>query len=267
LVFFLLCNPKIPEKEEAFADRKDVEEILAILKNLNFRKESAMATELVKNRNSQDKRMVARLQEQLEVQKNVASAKNQAAEIHANVRKLTEYAFYPAHDKRVETPEYKAIHKKLVKELDLPCLICGVRNSTLKDKTKNTYGAKQLETHHHVVEWALANAISVDKFNATLLPHLKHKHPDKSDYQKREFTAKDIKNWVDHSEDNLWVLCDVHHRAQYLGIHEITDPIWGPQDLLKDDFEDYVRREIARAAKEKTKGAASKKGSSKKKKT
>ena len=208
-----------------------------------------MATKPVGDRNAQDKGMVDRLKDQLKTQKKVA-------EIHANVRQLTEYAFYPKHDARRETKEYKAVHNKLVKEMDRPCLICGVKNSTLKDKKINTFGAKQMETHHHVVEWALANAIDIDKFNSTLLPFLKRKHPNKPEY-KKTFTEEDVRNWVDHSEDNLWVLCDVHHRAQYLGVHEITYPIWGPQDLLRGDFEEYVKSEIA-----KVKGA-SKGGNSK----
>ena len=139
----------------------------------------------------------------------------------------------------------------MVEALDLPCLVCGVKNSTLKNEKENPYGAKQLETHHHVIEWALANAISVEKFNKTLLPHLRHRHANKPEYEK-EFTVEDVRNWVDHHEDNLWVLCDVHHRAKYFGIHEITHPIWGPQDLLIDDFEEYVKREIAKV-KSKTK--------------
>jgi hypothetical protein len=103
-----------------------------------------------------------------------------------------------------------------------------------------------METHHHVIEWALANAISADKFNATLLPNLRQRHKDKPEYQ-NDFTDKQVADWVDHSEDNLWVLCDVHHRAKYFGIHEITFPIWGPMDLLKPDFEAYVKEQIAQA--------------------
>jgi len=186
--------------------------------------------------------MVERLKDKLKIQEHVEA-------IHKNQRLLTELAFYPAHDKRCETKEYKAIHKKLVVVKDLPCLICGVKNSTLK-KSTNVYGAKQMETHHHVIEWALANAVDVKKFNAILLPFLQHRHPDRPEYRKA-FTAKDVCNWVDHHEDNLWVLCDVHHRAQYLGIHEITFPIWGPTDLLRDDFTKYARAEIAKAAPKK----------------
>lgn len=169
---------------------------------------------------------------------------------HIQDHTIEELQFYPEHDKRRETPEYKKIHKKLVFDLDLPCLVCGVRNSTLSDPKENPYGARQMETHHHIVEWALQNAIGVDKFNKTLLPHLAHRHPHKSEY-KHSFTLEQIRAWVDHSEDNLWVLCNVHHRAKYLGIHEITYPIWSPMDLLRDDFETWVEDEINKIRNEK----------------
>lgn len=191
-------------------------------------------------RRTQDKNMSQRLKDQLKVQRHIKA-------IHANARRLDEIAFYPAHDKRSETPEYKKVHKKLVHELDLPCLICGVKNSTLKDKKENLYGAKALETHHHIIEWALAGAVSVEKFNKRLLPHLRHKH-GRPEYRK-EFTEEDIRNWVDHHEDNLWVLCDVHHRAKFLGIHAISYPIWSPMDLLRDDFESYVKVQLAKEKK------------------
>jgi hypothetical protein len=195
-----------------------------------------MTTRQPKSRTSNDKGMLTRLQDQLKVYR-------KAQAIHSNKRMLDEIAFYPAHDPRRETPEYKETHRRLAIEQDRPCLICGVRNSTLKDKAHNLYGAKQMETHHHVLEWALANAIDAVKFNKILLPRLRARHPNKEQYKKGAFTADEVKVWVDHDEDNLWVLCDVHHRAKYFGIHEITYPIWGPVDLLRDDFEDYVRQE------------------------
>ncbi len=209
-------------------------------------KKKAPSTKKDGGRNTTDKGMVQRLKDQLTIQ-------NKLAAIHANPRLLNEMAFYPAHDKRLETPLYKKAHDHLTKELDLPCLVCGIKNSTLKDKTKNIYGAKAMETHHHIIEWALANAIDADKFNQIILPHLKVRHSQNPDYQKDAFTSDDVANWVDHSEDNLWVLCDVHHRAKYFGIHEITYPIWCPMDLLRDDFGSYVREQIAAI-----KGAAAK---------
>ncbi len=163
--------------------------------------------------------------------------------IHEDRRQLDERAFYPAHDARKESAAYEKVHKQLCIDEDLPCLVCGVRNSTLKDPKKNTYGAKAMETHHHIIEWALANAIDVDRFNNSLRPNLAHAHKDEPLYQKT-MTAKEIHDWVDHSPHNLWVLCDVHHRHKFLGIHEITYPIWCPQDLLRPDFEEYVKKQL-----------------------
>ncbi|HZC80160.1 MAG TPA: hypothetical protein VE222_00325 [Nitrospiraceae bacterium] len=202
---------------------------------------------------SQDSGMITLLKEQLQVFKQVQALKQQLSKVqfvafrqepaHKKRRTLVELAFYPAHEPRKSTSQYKAVQKNLVDKLDRPCLICGVSKSTLKDRKKNPYGAKQMETHHHVIEWSLANAIDVNKFNTLLLPFLKRRHPKRPEYNKN-FSEKEVRNWVDHHEDNLWVLCDVHHRAKYFGIHEITYPIWGPADLLRDDFEEYVRSEI-----------------------
>jgi hypothetical protein len=97
---------------------------------------------------------------------------------------------------------------------DLPCLVCGVRNSTLKNKSKNPHGAKQLETHHRIIEWALANAIDPGKFNNAIRP--------KSRPQ-------------------------AHHRHGYVGIHAVTYPNWCPQDLLSEAFLKAVSDEIAKA--------------------
>jgi hypothetical protein len=152
---------------------------------------------------------------------------------HEVERTLSEQVFYPAHDARTESPEYAKAHHHLVVELDLPCLICGVRNSTLKDPEQNRHGARDMETHHHIVEWALQNAIDLAKFNEHVWPNLKARHPGKYD---EPFTQQSMLDFIDHSEDNLWVLCDVHHRHSLVGIHAITAPIWGAQNLVRDDF-------------------------------
>jgi hypothetical protein len=186
--------------------------------------------------------MLKRLRDQLRVHQ-------KASQVHSNARVLKEIAFYPAHDARKETPEYSRAHKHLTIELDLPCIVCGVKHSTLADHKENPYGAKAMETHHHVIEWALAKAIDPAKFNKAILPNLRHRHPDRNEYHS-PFTQKQVEDWVDHHEDNLWVLCDVHHRAKFMGIHEITFPIWGPVDLLRADFEDFVREEIKKSADE-----------------
>lgn len=164
-------------------------------------------------------------------------------DIHENRRQLDERAFYPAHDVRKESSAYAEVHKQLCITDDLPCLVCGVRHSTLGDPEKNRYAAKAMETHHHIIEWALANAIDVGHFNNALRPNLAHRHKDEPMYQ-TEMTAGQIHDWVDHSPHNLWVLCDVHHRHKFLGIHEISYPIWCPQDLLRPDFENYVKNQV-----------------------
>ena len=97
---------------------------------------------------------------------------------HIQKHTIHEMQFYPTHDKRRETKEYHEVHKKLVVTLDLPCLVCGVKHSTLEDPRENPFGAKQMETHHHIIEWALQNAVDTDKFNKILLPHLAHRHPN-----------------------------------------------------------------------------------------
>lgn len=164
-------------------------------------------------------------------------------QIHEVRRKLDERAFYPPHDKRRESEPYKTIHHQLVVEEDRPCLVCGVRNSTLKDKTQNRYGARQMETHHHVIEWALANAIDTKKFNDRVVAGLRRRHGGEQKYG-HDFTDEEVKAWIDRDRDNLWVLCDVHHRHKWLGIHAISGPIWGPQDLLKAEFEETVAKKL-----------------------
>jgi len=200
----------------------------------------------VSSRGPTDLSSVARLTDQRHTQTQVERLKA-APTINKKQRLLDEIAFYPKHAKRTETKDYIAIHKEMVVKRDLPCLVCGVKNSTLKDPKQNTYGAKQMETHHHVVEWALANAIDPNRFNTILRPNLAFRHGDNALYR-QNMSEQEIKDWVDHSPDNLWVLCDVHHRAKYFGIHEITYPIWCPMDLLKPDFEDYVHQELSREA-------------------
>lgn len=155
---------------------------------------------------------------------------------HLVARILKEQVYYPAHSPRTESPEYAKIHHHLVKELDLPCLACGVRNSTLSDPSINKVGAKALETHHHVIEWALQNAIDLTKFNERIVAYHRAKDSNSAKYA-QDFTQQQMLDWIDHDPDNLWVLCDVHHRHSLVGIHSITYPIWGPQDLLLEGYE------------------------------
>ena len=149
---------------------------------------------------------------------------------HALEPLLSETSFYPPHDKRASSPAYRRTHDRLVKELNRPCLVCGVTDRTLADPKKNPFGAVQMETHHRIIEWTLANAVDPDKFNKRILPGLKFRNPTK---YAAPMTKAHILDWVDHDEDNLWVLCDIHHRDKQVGIHGITYPVWGSQELVE----------------------------------
>lgn len=168
---------------------------------------------------------------------------------HTVARMLDERAFYPPHDQRTESPAYAKVHHQIVVTDDKRCLVCGVKHSTLGDPAQNPFGAIQIETHHHVIEWALANAVDAAKFNQHIRPGLlraagsrsatdSHGEPLAAIYLEfdKDYAANmplaRIKEWVDHAADNLWPLCDIHHRHKYVGIHAITYPIWGPQDVV-----------------------------------
>lgn len=177
-----------------------------------------------------------------------SAADDSIAHYHAVERMLDERAFYPAHDKRTELSDYAKVHHQMTITDDKHCIVCGVQHSTLDDPTKNIFGAVQLETHHRTIEWALANAIDPAKFNAHIRPGLLHAteqrrtqtgygdSPDVyrafDDVYARDMSIDEIKSWIDHGADNLWVLCDVHHRHKFVGIHAISYPIWGPQDVV-----------------------------------
>lgn len=162
---------------------------------------------------------------------------------HLVKRMLQEAVMVPAHPPRVATAGYRAVHRRLIVELDLPCIACGVTHSTLTDPARNPADALQMETHHHVIEWSLINAIDLAKFNARIVAKHRHSQPEKYAH---DFTQSEMEAWIDHDPDNLWVLCDVHHRHSMVGIHSITYPIWGPQDLLIDGYE-YTPPEAAHA--------------------
>ncbi|MBS2028638.1 MAG: hypothetical protein JST54_12100 [Deltaproteobacteria bacterium] len=147
-----------------------------------------------------------------------------------------EAVFYPPHSPRTESTAYGAIHHHLVHKEDRPCVVCGVKYSTLKSPTRNRFGAVQLETHHALIEWSLAKAIDVGKFNADVISKLREQNPLEPLYR-RTFSRSEMEAWIDHHPDNLWVLCDVHHRHRGVGIHAISGPIWGAQVLLMDRYE------------------------------
>lgn len=156
-------------------------------------------------------------------------------------RSLSEVALYPPHPPRRPTALYVKSHHHLVVDLDLPCIVCGVKHTDLIDPTRrddpliNPWGAKANETHHRLIEDSLANAINLAKFNSHVLPGL-FKHYGEARYQV-PFTQAEMLEWIHGDPGNLWVICDVHHRHPLVGIHAITGPIWAVQNLLIDGYD------------------------------
>lgn len=142
---------------------------------------------------------------------------------HTVSRHLCESVAYPDHDPRKASAEYVRVHHHLVDVLDEPCWICGVRKSTLGDARQNPMGAKQIETHHYRLEWALARAVDPAKVLADFPAMGKADEPH-------------LRDWLD-SEGNMLVLCDVHHRHGLYGIHLVTYPAWVGQRDLRDGWD------------------------------
>jgi len=171
-----------------------------------------------------------------------ARVKSHLARLHEERRTLDERAFYPAHDVRTESSAYTRVRRVMIEEEDQACRICGVRASTLRSRTGNPYGAGAMETHHHVIEWAHANAIDVGRFNECVVASLRER--GRARYG-REFSRAEMIAWIDHDRDNLWVICDVHHRHRWLGVHAVTGPVWQAQRLMRPDFAESVRARLA----------------------
>lgn len=125
--------------------------------------------------------------------------------VHATVFGVAEIEMTPPHPPREDTPIYLQTHNRLVNKLDTPCAICGVRKSTLKDPRENPFKASAIETHHYPIERSLLNACDPKKLHITF--------PQIKDHQTLE-------EFID-SEDNIMVLCDIHHRHPHYGIHHL----------------------------------------------
>jgi hypothetical protein len=126
----------------------------------------------------------------------------------------------PTRVDRRPSPRDAASQKELVHARDLPCLVCGVRRSTLGQPAKNPCSARRLGVHDGIVEWALANAPDVRRLYDRIVEHMRARPREEHDDD--IFTTDAIRGWFDRNPDHLWVLCDVHHRHATVGIPEIA---------------------------------------------
>lgn len=126
----------------------------------------------------------------------------------------------PAHPPREETANYRRTHNLMIHEKDMPCHVCGIRNSTLSDVAGNLYHATQLESHHYPIERSLLHACDWRKVHATF-PAV--------------YSQESLEMWVD-SPENMLILCDVHHRSLKYGIHHLLTQDFAILPYLIDGY-------------------------------
>ena len=128
---------------------------------------------------------------------------------HEQRETITEIVEYPEHVQRTESATFKANKRLMVRQLDLPCWVCGTREN---------------REIHHIHEWALWADLDPDKVLDSL-------HA----FDPYGFTKADPETPVASADDkrNLLCLCAEHHRAVEAGIHRLTGEIWIAQRAAK----------------------------------
>jgi len=142
---------------------------------------------------------------QVERRGNGAPSELTISRVHATTFEVAQIEMTPPHPPREETPIYARTHHRLVYTQDTPCAICGVRNSTLHDTSENPFRAQAIETHHYPIERSLLSACDPRKVHV-IFPQVKD--------------HASLEAFID-SEENMMVLCDIHHRHPHYGIHHI----------------------------------------------
>jgi len=128
---------------------------------------------------------------------------------HEQRETITECIEYPEHVQRTESGEFRANKRRLVRQMKIPCWVCGTHDN--------------LEVHH-LHEWSLWNDLDPEKVLDAL--HV---------YDYYGFTKADPETPIKSPDDirNLVVLCADHHRAVEMGIHRLTGEIWLAQRAAK----------------------------------
>lgn len=151
------------------------------------------------------------------------------SEAHFERRTLRENAKYPPHAPREEDVHFKVFHHAqhhLIHELGAGCWIGGATLDQIHaglPGDHRCFGAKQLEAHHSVAEFAGLNEIDWQKV-AKDFPQA-NLHSD-----------EDFLNFAE-GEGGLMILCDIHHREAGRGIHSVTYPVWLLDRYAKDEWE------------------------------
>lgn len=129
---------------------------------------------------------------------------------HIQKRALTEVVYFPAHEDRKESAEFRDDKAELKAEGKYMCFIGNGRCEG------------GIELHHSVIEFSENNAIDWAKVTADY-PNIDH--------------VDDI--------DQMIPLCTKHHRGKGTGIHATTYQAWLAQKYLTpealDKFEDAIK--------------------------
>jgi hypothetical protein len=148
---------------------------------------------------------------------------------HYMKQTFQEVVAYPPHGPRASDPYYpifEAAKRHLVHVLGVGCWIGG---ATLAQITAGLpaghrcLGAKQLEAHHAVAEFAGLNAVDWQKVAADF--------PQVGIHSDADFLR------FAESEGGLSILCDKHHRLGNTGIHAVTYPVWLLDRYARADWE------------------------------
>lgn len=148
---------------------------------------------------------------------------------HQTPRTLHEIASYPPHGPRETDPNYKIFHQArshLIDVLGVGCWIGGATKTEIQHGLPTDhlcFGAKGLEAHHHIAEFAGLNEIDWRKVAADF--------PQLGIHSDAEFLM------MAESEGGLMIICSKHHRAPYHGIHSITEPVWKLDRYARDGWE------------------------------
>jgi len=151
---------------------------------------------------------------------------------HYESRTLREIVAYPPHGPRSTDPHYKIFNEAkhhLVHVLGAGCWIGGATLAEIKAGLPGKHrcsGAKQLEAHHAVAEFAGLNEINWQKVASDF--------PQAGLHSDEDFLR------FAESEGGLMILCDKHHRLPGTGIHSVTYPAWLLDRYVRDEWEFLV---------------------------
>lgn len=139
---------------------------------------------------------------------------------HDHKHSFTELVSFPDHAERTESMEFRKNKRLLVKQLDIPCFVCGNRD------------AREV---HHIHEWALWEALDPEKVLDTLHVFDPYGYTHKMGEHPME-TPDDVRNLLvlcGHCEIDGVSVPGGHHRGVNAGVHDLTFPTWIAQRAVR----------------------------------